>query len=163
LLHVAPEPALGRLLSGRSNIDYLSGDLGSPFAMVKMDITNIPYPDGHFDAIYCSHVLEHVPNDQQAMGEFFRVLKPNGWAILQVPIEGEHTFEDWSVQTPEGRERAFGQSDHVRIYGRDYRDRLAKAGFTVTVDPFISTFSDADIRRLGLGKGEDVFYCTKLR
>ena len=104
------------------NIDYLSADLNSPSAMVKMDITNIKYEDNSFDVIICNHVLEHIPDDRKAMSELYRVLKPGGWAILQVPISLllNKTYEDPTVTTPEEREKVFGQSDHVRIYAKDY-------------------------------------------
>jgi SAM-dependent methyltransferase len=114
MLHVAPEPSIATRLQKVAGIDYLSADLFDPAAMVKMDITDIQYPDNSFDVIYCSHVLEHVPQDRRAMRELARVLKPGGWAVLAVPIKGEKTFEDASVTAPEERERLFGQFDHVR-------------------------------------------------
>jgi len=100
--------------------------------MVKMDITDIQYPDASFDAIICNHVLEHVPDDRRAMRELYRVLKPGGWAILQVPYSEQITqsIEDPSITTPEARARVFGQEDHVRIYAKeDYLTRLEEAGF----------------------------------
>jgi ubiquinone/menaquinone biosynthesis C-methylase UbiE len=109
----------------------MTADLHSP-AMVKMDITNIQFPDETFDVVYCSHVLEHVPDDRKAMREFYRVLKSNGWAVLLVPIIVEKTFEDPSIDKPKDRLRLFGQSDHVRKYGRDYVDRLRESGFSVS-------------------------------
>src|SRR5262249_12426105 len=78
------------------------------------------------------HVLEHVPDDRRAMREFYRVLKPGGWAILLVPITVERTFEDPAVVDPAERLRLFGQEDHVRRYGPDYGDRLSEAGFAVS-------------------------------
>jgi SAM-dependent methyltransferase len=141
MLHVAPEPELSRLIQKAAYIDYLSADLFAPDimvkVMVKMDITDIQYPDNTFDVIYCSHVLEHVPDDRKAIREFFRVLKDGGWAIVQVPIIADTTFEDLTVINPKERERLFGQFDHVRRYGPDYKDRLTEAGFSVTVDPFV--------------------------
>ena len=74
-----------------ANLDYISADLESHLAVVKVDITNILYEDNSFDVILCSHVLEHVIDDQKAMRELFRVLKPGGWAILQVPIPADMT------------------------------------------------------------------------
>ena len=102
-----------------------------------MDISDIQYGDNTFDVIYCSHVLEHVPDDRKAMREFWRVLKIGGWAVLQVPIVSDVTFEDPSVTGPKERERLFGQRDHVRRYGPDYRDRLVDVGFSMTVDRFV--------------------------
>jgi len=160
ILHVAPEPQLVRLFQKRDYIDYLSADL-SAHAMVKMDITEIQYPDNTFDVIYCSHVLEHVQDDRKAMVEFCRVLKPVGWAILQVPITVDTTFEDPTVISSQEREQLFGQEDHVRRYGPDYKDRLMEAGFTVTVDGFVRGFDDRTASRFGLMRNEDVYFCRK--
>jgi SAM-dependent methyltransferase len=161
MLHIAPEPQLSRLFKKRPYLQYLSGDIDSPEAMVKMDITDIRDSDASFDVIYCSHVLEHVPDDRKAMAEFYRVLKPGGWAVLQVPITAEVTLEDPSVTSPEERERLFGQCDHVRRYGQDYVERLRSARFTVKVDKFVWELGDPKITRYGLTKGEDIYFCTK--
>lgn len=161
MLHVAPEVQLSRLFQREKSIDYLSADLSNPGAMVQMDITDIQYPEATFDVIYCSHVLEHVPDDRKAMREFHRVLKPGGWAILQVPIKDAVTFEDPGVTSPEDRERVFGQHDHVRRYGPDYRDRLVEAGFSVTVDGFVRELDAHTVRRFGLMKTEDIYVCRK--
>jgi SAM-dependent methyltransferase len=161
MLHLAPETQLSRLFEKASGIDYVSADLDSPEAMVKMDIMNIHYPNGIFDVIYCSHVLEHVVDDRKAMGELFRVLKAGGWAILQVPIFVGPTFEDPTVTAPEERERLFGQHDHVRRYGMDYKDRLAEAGFSVSVDGFVRELDDRAAARFGLMRSEDIYLCRK--
>ena len=129
--------------------------------MVQMDITRIQFPDDTFDVIYCSHVLEHVPEDRQAMREFHRVLKPGGWTVLQVPVTVDVTFEDPTVTDPAERKRLFGQNDHVRRYGPDYRDRLVGAGFTVQAIPCTSQFSEREIRKYGLDRTENVYLCRK--
>lgn len=162
MLHVAPEPPITRRLREAPWIDYVSADLDSPVAMVKMDITDIPYPDASFDVAYCSHVLEHVPDDRRAMSELFRVLRPGGWAILQVPIWRTVTEEDLSVTDPEERTRRFGQFDHVRSYGRDYAERLASVGFSVTVDPFPRRMGAARRARYGVMLQEEVHFCRKV-
>ena len=135
LLHVAPEHNLARYLASLSNLDYLTADISDRNVMVRMDITAIQYPDAHFDAIICNHVLEHIIDDRLAMSELYRVLQPGGWAILQVPLSKRltETFEDLAVITEADRERVFGQKDHVRIYAADYQDRLAAVGFDVEV------------------------------
>ena len=161
MLHVAPEPQLSFLFRRATYLEYLSADLDDPGAMVKMDITDIKYPDNFFDVIYCSHVLEHVPDDRKAMAEFYRILKPGGWAILQVPITADRTFEDPTVTSPADRERLFGQVDHVRRYGPDYGERLLAAGFSVKVDQFVLEFGDSKIQKYGLTKNEDVYFCAK--
>jgi SAM-dependent methyltransferase len=161
VLHVAPEAPLSEVLENTDSIDYLSADLGREDVMAAMDITDIRYPDDTFDIILCSHVLEHVPEDRKAMGEFYRVLKPGGWAILQVPILAETTLEDLSITDPKEREKLFGQHDHVRSYGIDYGDRLSEARFSVTVDGFVRDLGEAEIQRQGLTSHENVYFCAK--
>ena len=129
MLHLAPEPCLGQRLRQRLGDSYLSADLDPAKAMVSMDITCIAFPDASFSFIYCSHVLEHVPDDHKAMQELYRVLSPSGWALFQVPLYSGPTYEDFSIQSPAKREKAFGQWDHVRKYGMDFADRLRSAGF----------------------------------
>ena len=130
---MAPEPGLSRIIKRHSNIDYLTADISSDDVMVKMDIAEINYPDKAFDTIICNHVLEHIIDDRKAMRELYRVLKPGGWGILQVPISLsiDKTYEDFSVTAPSEREQVFGQSDHVRIYAIDYLDRLEEFGVEV--------------------------------
>lgn len=164
LLHFAPEPALQTIIKQQKNIKYLTADLFQKNVMEKIDITAIPYGSNTFDAILCNHVLEHIPDDSLAMSELYRVLKPGGWAILQVPISIilDHTFEDSSVTTEEAREAVFGQKDHVRIYGKDYPEKLRQAGFQVKEfnwkeegsEPFLDP-------RLNINPEEIIFYCSK--
>ena len=165
LLDIAPHPSLLRLFSALDNVDYVSADLQSPLAMVKTDICKMPFPSGCFDAVMCMHVLEHVPDDRQGMAELFRVMKPAGWAIIQVPIESHRagTFEDPSVTRPEDRERVFHQHDHVRIYGRDYKDRLAAAGFAIDIVSYPAELTAELIVKYGLKTNADryVWVCTK--
>lgn len=66
MLHVAPESCFETKLKQRLGDNYLTADLFNPRAMVKMDITNIDYPDQSFDIIYCSHVLEHIQDDRKS-------------------------------------------------------------------------------------------------
>jgi len=143
------------------NLDYISVDLESPIAMLKMDVTDLQFPDDCFNCTICYHVLEHVSDDKKAMAEIFRVLKPGGWAILQVPILRDKTFEDPSVKTPKDREKIFGQHDHVRAYGLDYKHRLKSAGFSVKVDDYVTQLGDDAIGRYGLMKNEDIYFCSK--
>jgi ubiquinone/menaquinone biosynthesis C-methylase UbiE len=147
------------------SIDYRSADISSPLAMDKVDIAKFKYEDNSFDVIICCHVLEHVPDDRKAMSELYRVLKPGGWAILQVPISLslEKTYEDPTVATPKERERAFGQCDHFRIYGRDYIDRLESAGFSVDVYNITKEFGESFVNKHSLIKNEDIYICSKLK
>ena len=161
VLEIAPMDFLEHKFQAMPNLDYVSVDLESPIAMVKMDITDMQFPDNCFDCTICCHVLEHIPDDRKAMREIFRVLKPGGWAILQVPIFGEKTFEDPTITAPEERERVFGQRDHVRIYGLDYKDRLEDAGFIVKVDDYVKELSDDTIKKYGLMRDESIYFCSK--
>lgn len=135
LLHVAPESGLQRKFRQSPNLRTITVDLYASSVMLRADLTAIPHPSNAFDAIICNHVLEHIPDDRLAMSEIYRVLRPEGWAILQVPISPtlSTTYEDWSKTTSKAREEAFGQFDHVRIYAADYKARLQEAGFTVQV------------------------------
>ncbi len=160
LLHVAPEPAFIPKLKAIPGLDYLSADLDSPYAMVRMDLTDIRYPEGHFDVIHCSHVLEHVADDRKAMRELCRVLAGGGWATIQVPVTARQTVEDPSIQDPAERERRFGQADHVRAYGPDVLDRLRDAGFSVMVCSAADIVGERNLARFGVA-GEQIFYCRK--
>ncbi len=162
MLHVAPEPCFESRFRERLGGGYLTADLFNPRAMVKMDITNIQYAEQSFDVIYCSHVLEHVVDDKQAMRELFRVLKNDGWAVLVVPITSEKTFEDPSIVDPHERLHAFGQMDHVRRYGPDYIERLRGAGFTVDMTHAGDLASSHETITMGLTAASgEIYYCTK--
>ena len=162
ILHWAPEYALQRSLSELPNAAYVSADLEGDEAMQHMDITDVPFKDDAFDLILCVHVLEHVPDDRAAMREMVRVLRPGGMALLLVPIVLEQpTLEDPAIQTPEERKRHYWQADHVRLYGGDFRDRLAEEGFEVEVDGWIRTLDQATLDRHGLFPLEDIYVCRK--
>jgi SAM-dependent methyltransferase len=163
VLHVAPERQFEKLLRERIGPGYLTADLLNPRAMVKMDITNIQYEDDSFDVVYCSHVLEHVDDDNKAMREFRRILKKTGWAVLLVPLTAETTFEDPSVTDPRERLRLFGQVDHVRRYGLDFEDRLRNAGFSVEVvaPQDFMTPSEMSAMRIGVDVEDKIFVCRK--
>lgn len=158
-LHFAPEPWLEGLLRAVPNLDYVSTDLSSPRAMTHADIRRLPYRDGAFDAIYCSHVLEHVEDDRRAMSELRRILAPGGFALLQVPITADRTVEDPSVRSPEERERVFGHPGHVRHYGLDYAERLAEAGFRVGAAQAVEVVGAEALPRLSINAGARVFLC----
>jgi ubiquinone/menaquinone biosynthesis C-methylase UbiE len=144
VLHVAPEVRIRPRLRAALGAGYVAGDLNPTDGLVRVDVTALEFPDATFDGVICNHVLEHVPDDLGAMRELRRVLKPGGWAMLQVPLAMglERTYEDPSVTDPAERERVFGQNDHVRLYGRDYADRLRGAGFEVEVFDWTSAGED---------------------
>ncbi|MBE0627722.1 MAG: methyltransferase domain-containing protein [Burkholderiales bacterium] len=161
LLHVAPEPCLTRELRRIDALEYVGADLQGHHAMVKMDVTAIQFGDASFDVILCNHVLEHVPEDGKAMRELRRVLKPGGWAIMQVPIKGETTQEDPAVTSAAERTRLYGQHDHVRQYGRDYAQRLRAAGFLVEVDTYAAGLTPSQRERYGVLADEDLYCCAR--
>ena len=152
VLHVAPEQVFYKKFKSFSHWNYTTTDLHSPLADVKADICALPFEDNSYDLILCNHVLEHIPNDLKAMKELYRVLKPRGTAILQVPLEEgrENTFEDDSITDQQERTRIFGQYDHVRVYGQDYYNRLQKAGFKATPVDYIKEVTEGDIKRFAL-------------
>lgn len=162
-LHVAPEYCYIRRFKKMDNLNYITGDLISPWADVKMDVCDIPFEDNSFEVAMCNHVFEHVDDDKKAMSEFFRVLKPGGWAIFQVPLDNssETTFEDPSVTDPAEREKLFWQHDHVRLYGRDYGKRLSNVGFRVEESDYIAEIGDELAERYALPKGEIIYVCHK--
>lgn len=163
VLHFAPEQAFYNRFRKLSNLDYTTTDLNSPLADVKADICDLPFEDNSFDFILCNHVLEHIPNDTKAMKEIYRILKPGGTAILQIPqdLSREVTFEDNSITSREERARIFGQYDHVRVYGKDYFEKLRMIGFDVEEGDYSSRLSPEEIDRYRIAKGEIIPVCHK--
>ncbi len=156
VLHFAPEQCFLKRFRGLKNLDYTTTDLLSPIADVKADICNLPFHDNQFDVILCNHVLEHITDDTKAMQELFRVMKPGGWGIFQIPqdLNRESTFEDDSITDKKERAKIFGQYDHVRVYGRDYFEKLRTIGFKVDEVDYTKTLSADLIERYCLAKGE---------
>jgi SAM-dependent methyltransferase len=156
VLHFAPEQAFYKRFRKLENLDYTTTDLNSPLADVKADICNLPFEDNSFDVILCNHVLEHIPDDIKAMKELYRVIKPGGWGIFQIPqdLMRDKTFEDNSITDKKERAKIFGQYDHVRVYGRDYFDRLRQNGFIVEEIDYTSKLTTEEIDRYCLAKGE---------
>ena len=163
MLHVAPERRLGRRLAQQANIDYVSGDLTPGRAQLRVDLTAIEFADRSFDVVICNHVLEHIPNDRRAMAELFRVLRPGGWAMVQVPLaEGSSTRENPSITDPGEKLRLYGQHDHVRLYGTDdYVRRLDENGFVVRADSIAQRYGEPYVRRYGLLPDERIHVASK--
>lgn len=162
VLHVGPSRALRDCLRALDTVRYLSLDLDSPLADVQADLTALSLDDASFDLVLCSHVLEHIPDDARAIAEMFRVLRPGGTAIVQLPpSELAETFEDESATTAADRERVFGQYDHVRICGADYGARLEAAGFAVETADYVRSLSQETCATFGLRVGEPFYVCTK--
>ena len=163
VLHFAPEQCFLKRFKSLKNLDYTTTDLESPIADVKADICNLPFEDNSYDIIFCNHVLEHIPDDTKAMQELYRVLKKGGMAILQIPqeMDRETTFEDNSITDKRERAKIFGQYDHVRIYGRDYFDKLRLIGFKVDEVDYTKTLTREEIRKYCLTEGEILPVCYK--
>lgn len=154
VLHVAPEQVFYKKFRSFKHWNYTTTDLYSPLADVKADLCALPFDDNAFNLVLCNHVLEHITNDKKAMEELYRILKPGGTAILQVPLDEsrEHTFEDDSVVDQEERTRVFGQYDHVRVYGKDYYKRLEEVGFSTTAFDLQAKISEKDFVKYALQK-----------
>ncbi|MAW93987.1 MULTISPECIES: class I SAM-dependent methyltransferase [unclassified Leeuwenhoekiella] len=163
VLHFAPEQAFYKRFRNLKNLEYTTTDLFSPLADVKADICDLPFDDNSYDIILCNHVLEHIPDDTKAMQELYRVLKPGGMAILQIPqdLSREHTFEDDSITDPEERAAIFGQYDHVRVYGRDYFDKLRAIGFEVQEVNYTAKLDKKLVDSYRLAPGEILPVCYK--
>jgi len=156
VLHFAPEQCFLKRFRKLDNLNYTTTDLLSPIADVKADICDLPFEDNSYDTILCNHVLEHIPDDSKAMKELFRVLKPGGYGIFQIPqdLNRETTFEDNTITDKAERAKIFGQYDHVRVYGRDYFDKLRSIGFKVEEVNYTASLSTEEIEKYCLAKGE---------
>lgn len=163
VLHMAPEQCFLSIFKKMENLDYTTADLYSPIVDVKADILNLPFEDNLFDVVLCNHVLEHIDDDAKAMSELYRVLKQGGLGIFQIPqnIDLDISFEDPSITSPEERAKHFGQYDHVRVYGKDYFDRLRKVGFKVEEVDYSSKLSPEMVEKYCLAKGEILPVCRK--
>lgn len=161
VLHIAPEAVIEARFRATPGVDYLSGDLMRPGVMAKVDICNMTFDDDTFDVAFCSHVLEHVPDDGAAMAEFARVLRPGGFALFAFPMGAAPTTEDPSLTDRKERIRRFGQIDHLRMYGPDVVDRFEAAGFDVTTVRPADICSPDERHRFGLDVGIDLvaFVC----
>ena len=160
VLHIAPEHCFMKRFEIQHGEGYITGDIESPLAKVKMDIHSIPFEENKFDVVLCNHVLEHVRDDIKAMSEIKRVLKPGGWSIMQVPFFSpvpETTFEDNSITDPREREKAFGQDDHVRKFGRDYAQRIERSGLIAEANAYAASLTDEVCNKFGISKKEIVY------
>ncbi len=156
LLHFAPEWGIRPILQDLAD-DYTSCDIGER-GDLTINIEAIDLPDNTYDVIIAHQVIEHV-DDQKALAELFRILKPGGFVLLTTPvIEGwDETYENPDITTRRGRILHFGQGDHTRFYGRDFRTRILEAGFELSeytaIEPFVA--------RHGLERGAKLFIGTK--
>ena len=162
-LHIAPEQCFLKIFKKQKNLDYITSDLESPIADVKADICNLPFKNDSFDVVFCNHVLEHIPDDKKAMQELFRVLKKGGFGVFQIPqdMSRENTFEDASITDKKERTKIFGQYDHVRVYGRDYFNKLRSVGFKVDEVDYTQRITPEELDRFCLMKNEILPVCYK--
>jgi SAM-dependent methyltransferase len=163
LLHLAPEWCLRRRLSRLSHLTYVTADLIQDDVDLRLDITRLELADASFDAVICSHVLEHVEDDAGAMRELWRITAPGGWCLVMVPLDlgREQTLEDSTITSPEQRLQMFWQHDHVRLYAADIGDRLASAGFAVERIRARDEFGPELIERCRIGDAEDLWLCRR--
>lgn len=164
VLHIAPETNLQKIISNLSTREYICGDLfPSNDTITKIDITNIQFEDEHFDFIICNHVLEHIIDDLKAMSELYRVLKNNGFAILQTPYSPniKESIEDKNINTDDLRYKIYGQRDHVRIYGMDFFERLQSVGFSLNIINNDDIFTRAECEKYGFNYRENLILLRK--
>ena len=162
-LHIAPEQCFLDLFRKQTNLEYITSDLESPIADVKADICNLPFDDNSFNVVFCNHVLEHIMDDTKAMQELYRVLKKGGFGIFQIPqdLSREKTFEDNTITNRTERAEIFGQYDHVRVYGRDYFNKLRSVGFEVDEIDYTKKITREKLERYCLMKNEILPVCYK--
>ena len=169
VLHVGPDVVLSRCLRNCDKVDYVAGDLAPSLDQAatgidaRLDVCELPFQAASFDVVLCNHVLEHVPDDKEAVREIYRVLRSGGWAILQVPVAPSlrQTYENPDISSDEGRKAAFGLPGHVRLYGRDYGSRLREAGFDVLRFNLAEEEGLETARRYGVMEREDLYVATK--
>jgi SAM-dependent methyltransferase len=165
ILHVAPESQLRDAIAQRKPKEYVQGDLFPSRADVqKIDVTAIAYPENYFDLVICNHVLEHIPDDRQAMKELCRVLKGGKHAVIQIPFSAllAHSFEDPNINTDDRRVRFYGQEDHVRVYGLDLASRLESSGFEINLQRHDVVLPELDGRVFGVNVREDLILVKKV-
>jgi SAM-dependent methyltransferase len=164
VLHIAPEQCFLDIFRKQQNLNYVTSDLESPIADVKADICDLPFKENEFDVVFCNHVLEHISNDTKAIQELYRVLKPGGFGIFQIPqdLSKAITFEDNTITDRKERAKLFGQYDHVRVYGRDYFDKLRSIGFKVDEVDYTKKITLDKIEKYCLMKNEILPVCYKL-
>lgn len=161
LLHLAPEWALRRHLRHLPGVRYVTADLDQPGVDLHLDLRRADLPDASFDAVICSHVLEHIPDDAAAMRELRRITAPGGWCLVMVPIDlaRAQTFEDPSITTPAARHAAYYRPDHVRLYAPDLGERLSAAGFACERIRPHEEFGSERCRRCGIHESDELWLC----
>jgi len=164
VVHFAPERHLSRKIAEQHPERYIRCDLYPSSAEVsREDMLSMSFASETVDVFIANHVLEHVDDDLKAMAEIRRILKPGGLAILQTPFSAvlQHTWEDGGIASPEARLQAYGQADHVRLYGRDIFERLAACGFVSKVQWHEEVLADVTPADAGVNGREPFFVFSK--
>jgi SAM-dependent methyltransferase len=165
LLHFAPEWCLLPILKKSGNLEYITADINPNLADYQVDIMHIPFPGESFDYIICAHVLGHVPDEKKAIDELYRVLKPDGVALIStiIDLDNPQTFETEDADTPEKRLRYYSEPDLLRLHGGDFDQRLKQCGFEVEIIDYPSLLGKEIKKKYALGDGqrELIFRCTK--
>lgn len=163
VLHIAPEQCFYSRFKKLKTLEYITADLESPIADIRMDIQNMPFTDNEFDVVICNHVLEHVEDDKKAMTEILRVLKRGGFAVMHVPmnLSMDKTYEDPSITDPKEREKHFRQKDHYRLYGKDFPERVKNTGFKITGGNYTEELNKEEIERYRLREKELMYAFRK--
>ena len=162
ILHFAPEVSIQKYIQQNKQIDYYTGDIIPGKAMHVTDITDIQYKDNTFDYIISNHVMEHIANEEKAVSEIKRVLKPDGKWIFSFPICTDmKTYEDNSIISPEQRLKEYGQENHVRLYGYDFAERYERYGLNLHIYSPENEIDDAQIDKFGLIKDDIIIIATK--
>lgn len=164
ILHFAPEAHLRELIKNQKPLRYICADIcPADASVVKMSIEAISHEDETFDFIIANHVLEHVENYPAALREIHRCLKPGGYALLQVPYaENLHkTLEDPGFETPLARLHAYGQEDHLRLFGRDVVEQFCISGLASCVRSHDELLPHVDAIEYGVNRAESLMLFQK--
>lgn len=164
VLHFAPEKHLSNCIDDSIPKEYIKADLYPKEKDIKkIDMLRIPYDDNRFEFVIANHVLEHVPDYKAALSELYRVLKPNGWAILQTPYSSvlENTWEDHGVITNKQRLQVYGQEDHVRLFGQDIFNHIVNAGFISHLVQHESLLNGISTKKYGVNSHEPFMLFSK--
>lgn len=162
ILHFAPEKMIHNYIKQNQNVDYYTCDIVPGRAMHIVDITNIQFKENSFDYIISNHVMEHIVDEKKAISEIKRVLKSNGKWIFSFPICTDmKTYENVLINSPEDRLKEYGQEDHVRLYGFDYKERFENYGFKLEIFTPEKEMSEKDILKYGFIKDDVIIIATK--
>ncbi len=164
ILHIAPEPHISKFIKSLKPLEYIGGDLApqNPETQ-RVNIEKTEFPDSYFDIVIANHVLEHVDNEDKALKELFRITKAGGYAILQTPFSSKLTvtFSDVGIDTPKARLHAYGQEDHVRIFGLDIEKKISSAGFISHLSTHKELLPHINAKMYGVNEIEPFFLFEK--